>query len=232
MAVESHGSKPFAEQLAFFRRKLSLTTEHWNDLWHGQHSKAFTIAGATKDELLADFRAAIDKAIATGTTLETFRKDFDTIVARHGWSYNGARGWRTQVMLETNIRTSYQAGRHEQMTSPQTLAERPLWEYRHRESVHPRPLHQAWDGKVLRADDPWWKTHYPPNGWGCKCTVFALSMDDLHDLGKSGPDEAPNDGTYEWTDKRSGEVHVLPRGIDPGWAYNVGEGGVGANAPP
>ncbi len=40
---------------------------------------------------LADFRAAVDKAISQGTTLAEFRKDFDTIVAKYGWSYNGSR---------------------------------------------------------------------------------------------------------------------------------------------
>lgn len=218
-----YGSLPFDEQIAFFREKVSLPTRAWNDLWQGMHARAFVVAGATKAELLADLRGAIDKAIAEGTTLEEFRKDFDGIVEKHGWSYKGGRGWRTRVMLETNIRTSYQAGRFKQMTDPETLRERPFWEYIHRDSVHPRPLHVKWGGTVLRADDPWWRTHYTPNGWGCKCTVAALSHDDLEDLGKRGPDAAPDDGTYTWTDRRSGEVHEVPNGIDPGWAYNVGE---------
>jgi uncharacterized protein with gpF-like domain len=44
---------------------------------------------------------------------------------------------------------------------------------------------------ILRADDPWWKTHYPPNGWGCQCTVHAVSLQELRDkYGKDGPDTA------------------------------------------
>lgn len=77
---------------------------------------------------------------------------------------------------------------------------------------------------MLPADHPWWKSHYPQNGWGCQCKVFSLSARDLARLGKSGPDQAPDDGTYSYTDRRTGEVkQVLPNGIDPGWDYNVGE---------
>lgn len=218
-----YGSLQFEEAIKFFRQKANLPTATWKDLWEGQHARAFVVAGATKAALLSDLRAAIDKAISQGTTLETFRKDFDTIVAKHGWSHNGGRNWRTKVMLETNMRTAYQAGRFEQMTDPETLKHRPFWEYRHGDSKRPRVQHLAWDGKVLAADDPWWKTHYPPNGWGCNCRVFALDQDDLEELGKKGPDKAPEVTTYQWTDKRTGEVRDIPDGIDPGWAYNVGE---------
>jgi len=220
-------SLPFREAIAFFRQKVSLPTQRWNDLWEGMHARAFVIAGATKADLLSDLRTSIDKAISQGTTLEQFRKDFDQIVATHGWSYRGERNWRTDVMLNTNIRTAYAAGRYQQMTDPDVLRSRPFWQYKHGDSRHPRPLHLSWDGKVLRADDPWWETHYPPNGWRCSCKVFALSRGDMRRMGKDGPDEAPNDGTYQWTDKQTGEMHTIPRGIDPGWGYNVGEAGWG-----
>ena len=222
MAVEAF-DLPFLEAIAFFRQKLNLPTAGWTDLWRGEHSRAFTIAGALRDDLLADFRTAVDKATADGITLEDFRKDFDRIAATYGWSYNGARGWRSRVIYETNIRTSYQAGRYQQMTDPDVRRYRPYWRYRHGDSVHPRPQHLAWDGLVLPADDPWWDDHYPPNGWGCKCRVEALSERQLQALGKAEPDSAPDVTTREWVDKKTGEVHDVPVGIDPGWDYNPGK---------
>ena len=44
------------------------------------------------------------------------------------------------------------------------------------------------------------------------------------DLDKRGlkVEKAPDLGTYEWMDK-AGIVHTLPKGIDPGWDYNVGQ---------
>jgi uncharacterized protein with gpF-like domain len=213
---------PFDKAIAFFRQKVNIPTASWDDLWKGMHARGFMIAGAQRDELLSDFRQAIDAALAEGKTLADFRKDFDAIVTRHGWNYNGGRGWRSRVIFETNLRTAHQAGRYAQMTDPDVLAYRPYWRYRHGDSRQPRPQHLAWDGLVLAADDPWWQTHYPPNGWGCKCRVEALSERQMAKLGKAGPDTAPAIETYAWTDRATGEIHQVPVGIDPGWDYNVG----------
>ena len=213
---------PFQEAIDFFRGKLNIPTRRWDDLWQGMHARGFMIAGATKDELLADFRSAVDAAIVSGESLEQFRRRFDGIVAKHGWDYNGGRNWRSQVIYATNVRTAYAAGRYAQMTDPDVLKAMPYWMYRHGDSVNPRPLHLEWNGTVLPANDPWFRTHFAPNGWGCKCAIVPITRRDLARLGKSAPDQAPDDGTYTWTD-RAGVTHTIPKGIDPGWAYNVGE---------
>ncbi|MDY0063211.1 MAG: phage minor head protein [Myxococcota bacterium] len=128
---------------------------------------------------LADlpFPKAIDSALTKGTTYQDFRKRFDELAK--GWSHNGTAGWRSRVIYQTNLRTADQAGRYKQMTDPEVLVARPLWQYFHGGSMNPRPDHRDWDGMVLRHDDPWWDTHYPPNGWGCTCTVHSLSEAEL-----------------------------------------------------
>ncbi|MCC7202041.1 MAG: minor capsid protein [Nitrospirae bacterium] len=126
------------------------------------------------------------------------------------------------MIFDTNMSTAYMAGRHKQMTDPDVLKARPYWMYDAVNDSRTRPEHRAWDNLVLPADDPWWNTHYPPNGWGCRCSVRALGEHDLRRLGK-GVNSAPDDGTYEWTDSRTGEIHQVPNGIDPGWDYNVGK---------
>ena len=108
---------PFSEAIGFFRQKVDLPTEQWDDLWSGMHSRAFVVAGATKKELLVDLRSAVDKAISEGTTLAEFRKDFDQVVQKHGWNYKGNRGWRTAMIYDTNLSVAYSAGRYKQMSS-------------------------------------------------------------------------------------------------------------------
>lgn len=224
MADAGYGSLPFAEQIAFFRRKANVNTDAWTDLWQAEHDHAFMVAGANRDDLVADLRAAVDRAIADGATLADFRKDFDAIVAKYGWSYNGGRNWRSRVIYETNLRTSYAAGRYAQLQEAKRF--RPYWQYVHSDAVmHPRPLHLAWNGLVLHADDPWWNTHFPPGGWGCQCTVHALNDRDLARLGKSGPDTAPPLDMQTVTVGVRGPTPrtvETPAGIDPGFGYIPG----------
>jgi SPP1 gp7 family putative phage head morphogenesis protein len=226
-----YASLPFAEQIRFFRRKLNLGTRAWTDIWQAQHDHAFVVAGAMKDDLLKDLREAVDRVISEGITLQQFKKDFLSVVSKNGWSgWTGeetpaGRAWRARTIYDTNLRTSYAAGRYEQMQA--IKSRRPYWRYRHNDSVvTPRPEHLAWDGLVLPADDPWWRTHFPPNGWGCKCYVETLSESDLARLDQDGPDQAP---PIEWEEATVGtrgptrRTVRTPKGIDPGFGYTPGE---------
>ena len=221
-AEPSEAYLPFKEQIAFFRNKISMPTRTWTDIYEMQHDVAFVVAGAAKANLLNDLRRAVDAAITQGETLRQFRAQFDDVVAKRDWSYNGGRDWRTRVIYDTNLNTSYAAGRYQQMQA--VKADRPWWRYRHSEAVtEPREEHLAWDGLVLHADDPWWTTHYPPNGWGCQCYVETLSDEDLARLGKDGPDKAPDKAIKQMLVGRAVPREVsVPRGIDPGFAYAPG----------
>lgn len=211
---------PFQEQIEFFRAKLNLPTEAWDDIWQAAHDRAFVVAGAMKADLLDDLRQAVDKAISTGTTLETFRKDFTEIVGRRGWQGWTGEGspegfaWRTKVIYETNLRTSYAAGRWAQLNDPDFKALMPFWRYVHNDSVaNPRPQHKRWgDAKLtLPTDHPFWRTHFPPNGWGCRCRVTAVPAP------RPGDATEPPAGWNEISEKTG-----APVGIDKGWAYAPG----------
>ena len=216
---------PPKEAIAFLRQKTNQTTQRWTDVWNEAHSRAFSVAGAASEALVEDFRTAVAKAIEQGTTLAEFRRDFDSIVAKHGWVHTGTAGWRSQIIYETNLSTAYSAGRYAQMTEPDVLQAFPYWRYQHNAAIHPRQQHLDWSGLVLRADDPWWGTHYPPNGWRCHCSVSPVSRGGLGRMGRTAPDTAPP------IDLRPVQIRTddgfktvqVPRGIDPSFAYNPGE---------
>lgn len=211
------------EAIAFLVNKEDVPTRHWTDVWQAMHDRAFMVAGAQTDALLADFHEAVNKAISEGRTLEQFRKDFDRIVAAHGWSYNGSRGWRSRVIFQTNLRTAMAAGRWQQI---QRLKQaRPYLRYVHlEEQPHPRYQHHLWHNVVLPVDHPWWETHFAPNGWGCHCTVQSLSERDLARYHLKVWDEPPPSRMIEHTIKTPDgpRTILVPEGIDPGFAYNPG----------
>lgn len=222
--MANFGSLPFKEQVAFFKAKVKVPTQQWTDVYGFEHNKSFMVAGAAKAGLVTDFYTSILKAIEDGTTLHEFRKDFDHIVAKHGWSYNGGRSWRTRVIYETNLTQSYNAGREAQFADPDLQALRPYAMYKHGGSLDPREEHLAWDGLVLPINDPWWDTHSPMNGWGCTCYKIALSERDLKRKGLK-VSKAP---TIEWEDKIVGSRGAnplsvrVPKGIDAGFEYRPG----------
>ena len=87
-----------------------------------------------------------------------------------------------------------------------------------------RPEHMAWHGTVLPVDHPFWQSHYPPNGWYCRCTVQQLAEGDLKRFGYKVSDGPPagSGRARPWVNKRTGERVLVPVGIDPGFTHNAG----------
>ena len=226
-ARESFERLPFQEANEFFARKIHLPSSGWSDIWQEQHSHGFIVAGATSDSLLNDFYNALKKVRDEGGRYEDWRKHFEEITKRHGWAYNGTPGWRSRVIYDTNMTQAYNAGRWKQIQEVKHL--RPYLRYVHTSIEHPRLDHLALDGLILEADDPFWDTYMPQNGWGCKCRVDSLSRTEAgrewEASGKDGPDTAPE---IEWEERVVGargsnqQTVLVPKGIDPGFAYNPG----------
>lgn len=219
---------PFAQQSEYFRNKLALPSDRYDTIVGAEHDHGFIVAGATKADLVNDFKNVIQQAIDDGQSIGWFREQFDQIVTRHGWT--GWKGqdtpqgvaWRTKMIYTTNLRTSHAAARYAQMTDPDVLKSRPYWRWVHRSERFPRPQHVAWHGMVLRANDPWFLEHYPPCEWGCNCIIEAINERELKRLGKSGPDAVPPDERYNYTVPLTGEVVSLPVGVGYGWNHTAG----------
>ncbi len=226
------GKVPFTEAFSAFERRLKnkVGTKYWDDMVGHAHAQSFTVAGATKAELLNDFGKSIADIQKAGGTLNDFRKEFDTIVAKHGWSYNGARGWRTRVIFETNMRTSYAAGRWQQVEKRASREKKKGRElfliYDTARDERVRDAHDNWRDIVRPVNDEFWITHYPPNGWGCRCIARTASESYLKSRKlDSTPDNLmPEIQTEDRINTRTGEVYKdqIP-GIDTGWNYNVGQ---------
>lgn len=213
----------FQPQIDFLRQKRPAPTKAWTDKMFGDHDRDFVVAGVTDAAMLEEFHSAIIEAAESGG-YAAFAADFDRLVEKYGWSYNGGREWRIRTIFETNIRTSYMAGRLAMMRDPDVVKLQPWWVYIHAESrtpMTPRPLHLAWDGLVLRWDDPWWDIHFPPNDWMCSCGVRAMS-ERRAKLQPRWGEAAPTTVMKPYHHRASGMMVDQPEGVGFGWDYQPG----------
>ncbi|ATJ89418.1 MULTISPECIES: phage head morphogenesis protein [Acetobacter] len=209
------------DAISFFRGKVNRQSASFGELEAEAHARSFSVAGAMSDALLNDFRKNIDQALRGEVTLKQLVQDFPDLTKRYGWEYHGTPGWRAMTIYQTNLSTAYSAGQYRQLTTPEALDIYPYWRYRHHACQNPRPQHVAWDGLILRADDPFWATHFPPNGWRCHCTVEPVSR---RDLKKNNwvVSQSPVIETRPWRNPVNGQIVHVPIGIDPGFQTNPG----------
>jgi|GEM_PF-1590756 len=237
-----------AEAIEYFRGKGLAPADRrydWRDTWREEHARAFTVAKATSDDVLTTIRAAVDKALAEGRTLETVAAELEPQLRELGWwgrqplrdpltgetpivQLGSAR--RLRVIIDTNLRTSYAAGRWARIQ--RTKDDLPYLRYRQIERPTSRDAHKPFDGIVLPVDHPFWQTHFPPNGWFCGCSVQQLSERQLQRRGLRVTDPAPEIRRRVWRNRRSGRDELIPEGIDPSFDYNPGLGRAGPPAGP
>lgn len=180
-------------------------TWSWQEQLQAIREHAFTIAKVTKADILVIFKESLESALKDGIPFQEWKKNINTLLLQRGLTLReNASAWRKEVIFRTNIQSAYQAGRYTEMK--QATDNTPYWQYIAIMDVRTRPSHAALHGKVLRADDPFWKTNYPPNGYNCRCRVRALSEDQVRQLGLKVV--------------AGSQIHFDP---DPGFAANPAE---------
>lgn len=217
----------FRQAIEFLRDRLALPEDIWEALLREADAAARSRARSMSLSMHRDILQAVLEAIEEGTTLETFRERFDAIARTHGWTGEPETiPWRTALIFRTQVAQAQAAGRWRQI---QANKERfPLLRYLTVGDHRVRPAHRAWHNVVLPADHPWWRTHFPPNGFNCRCRVVQLRERDLERYSLSITDPPP---AMNWVDKiirQDGDYHTVrvPGGIDAGFAVNFGEVGL------
>lgn len=232
---------PNVEALAFFRAKgfaPALARFSWRDVWGEEHDRAFTVAKAMRDDVLEDIRAALDEAMSAGLPFAEFAKRLEPTLREKGWwgrqpvldpktgrteraQLGSAR--RLRIIFDTNLRTANAAGRWSRVQRNKRLM--PFLTYVQIDRPSAREAHKPFDGVTLPVDHPFWRTHYPPNGWRCGCVVRQVSARTMAKEGLSVTEEAalePLRETRPFVNERRGETVQVPVGIDPGFERNPG----------
>ena len=173
---------------AYIRGKAVADPKNFGDLPAQLKQRAFTVAGIEQMDVLRRIRDAIAK-LPEGASWDEAKKDVAEKISPYAGGDMKAARARAEFQLRTHGFQAYAVARHQEQTATADVL--PYWKYETVGDSRVRAAHAALDGKVLRADDPWWKTHYPPWDWGCRCIVVALDEEDAQGIGISERKDMP-----------------------------------------
>lgn len=231
MAIEdlfATAPKPVVE---YFDRRPSRPSFRWDEVAPREHALGFTVARTAGFDALDDIRTATRKAVVDRIPFAQFRDELVPILKAKGWwgekrvidprtgeiakvQLGSLR--RLDLIYDANIRSAEAAGDWVRIQRVKDVL--PYLEYLTSTSERKRPLHLSWVGTTLPVDDAWWSTHYPPNGWRCKCRVRSrVEPREGAQLSRPPLNARP------WTNQSTGESRLVPAGIDPGWDNNPGK---------
>lgn len=220
-------------------RGLLSISFNWQDVWQEEHAYQFTVSRLANLDILDAMRDGITQSVNGDLSRRDWAKNAQALLEKSGWwgrkeVLDPASGEtvvttfdpaRLKLIFDTNTRMAYSAGLWQRIERNKKT--HPYIRYITKRDERVRLSHRAWDNLTLPVDHPFWQTHFPPNGWRCRCRAMSISQAEydkgLSPLGETLNKAAPEIGYRDWINKRTGVVERVPLGIDPGFAYNPGD---------
>jgi hypothetical protein len=147
-------------------------------------------------------------ALRKGEDLSGFKKRVGDQLER---AWGEERPWHLEVIFRNASQRAYQAGRREQLMDPDTLELRPFLRAEPILDAVTTEVCQHMKGVTLRADSPFWNTHWPPLHHNCRTSIRSLTAEEAKDEGitKRAPSVKPPEGfggvdPLEWEPDLSG----------------------------
>lgn len=238
---------------AFEARDRLRLTRRWTEMWQGEHARYFTVAKVAKLDLLELLRASLADVLKNGGTFEQWKAGIQPQLEKAGWwgkvqdaAITGVKHpvivgpRRLRTIFDTNLRVSRAAGQWQRIQA--LKVSRPFLIYTAVADGKTRPLHRKWGGLapgsrriILPVDHPCWAIYYPPNDWGCRCTVRQVSQRELDRMGLRvttdaelmqigwlTPSGQPGGRRRNFYRNGVDAPVAVPAGVSPGFAYNPG----------
>ncbi len=210
---------PPKEAINYWRKRIPVTRDEWDKMTEAARARAFTVAGLDKLDALNDVWTHLDDMLKSGKSLDDVRANIAALLRGHGVDADSPllRRDRLDTIIRTNLQSAYQAGHWSQLQ--ETAEDLPYGQYVAVGDARTRPSHMALDGLIYPLDHDFWRTHYPPNGFNCRCTVVGLTEYDVLKRGNTVATEMPKSIEVALPD---GRKEMVTPGPDPGFEGNVG----------
>ncbi|MGL4393604.1 MAG: phage minor head protein [Brevinema sp.] len=186
----------FDEARKFMISKVNVSSKVFDEASDEMKKYAFTVSSMLKEDIIINVSDTLLEHFDKGQSFHKFKtslrdgelsKDLESITNR-----------QLELMYTQNMNSAYSYGRYQGLIAATDIF--PNWEYITIGDNRVRPAHAALNGVIRHNKDPFWDTHYPPNGFRCRCIVEVT-------------DEDPNQGDHV----------VAPNALDKGFDHNVGQ---------
>jgi SPP1 gp7 family putative phage head morphogenesis protein len=167
-----------AAAAAVLRKRVLARAETVRHMAPQLKQRAVAVAGVEDAKVLEAVREACAK-VPEGKDWREARKEVAAAIGD-----DTATRRRAETVLRANCETARAQARWRDIQK--TKAALPYLMYQTMQDEGVRPSHKALDGKVLPVDDEFWKTHYPPWDWGCRCTVVQIDAEQARELEEAG----------------------------------------------
>ena len=164
---------PFEEAIDFFKGKVSLTKEEWEELEPKLRFRAFTVARLAESDHIEMLRGRLLNAMKKGEYFTETWKDIKAFTEDADQPFS-ARYFET--VYRTNMQSAYNAGRLMQYQNNMP----PAWELLFIEDGRTSDICKglasiAGSGKALAASHSFWSTYgFPPYHFNCRTTFRAV----------------------------------------------------------
>lgn len=171
--------RPHEEAAALVRGKAVVTREVFDRLLPEVRARAITVTGLEGLGAVERIQTEIADYVRGQTTggeavtwADAKKRIVETLDA--GQFSPQAAERRATLLLRTHGFQAFQASNYRVGMEDDDTTH---WQYLATEDSHVRDSHLALNGLVLPKSDPFWKTHFPPWEWGCRCRCRPMNPD-------------------------------------------------------
>ncbi len=164
----------FSEAIKYITQRYPVLFDNLEEITQEVRKNFFWIKKSTDLQITKSLLESLKSSVTNGLSLKSWRKNSKEVLEKSGF---GDKGYYTENVFRTNVRSFYSAGHYEAQSK--NIKNKPYWLYDGIEDGREREHTRMYNGKVFRADDPIWQKIYPPNGYNCRCKVIALDYEQV-----------------------------------------------------
>ncbi len=186
---------PATEAIAYIRGKAPLSRAQFDKMLPELRALAFTVSGINAADALQDLRDTVAR-LGEGVTFPRLQKEVAGKLARYldtdslqplliPESAEEAATRKAQLERRAGMLIRHHGNQAYAVTAFNDLEENgdifPYWRYLTVGDGHVRDTHRSLDGVILPKGHEFWKTHFPPWEFGCRCQVVPVTEDEYRE---------------------------------------------------